>query len=187
MSSGTYAGRGAARFARAAAGPPPPGQPLGQAGLRPTATAATDLDPAEVIALAQGHVLPPSRSYSRDPSVLATSRSELESVWRLSVAHLHGVGRDVLKARQAASLVAHARWITASSLARTETRGMHRRVDAPGRDPRLDHRILVGGLDSVWTRPDDRAPRLAGATVGPDLPGRPVARDRAELLDRRAS
>ncbi|WP_327416932.1 hypothetical protein [Streptomyces sp. NBC_01233] len=30
---------------------------------------------------------------------------------------------------------------------------MARRLDHPQQDPKLHHRILVGGLDRVWTRP----------------------------------
>jgi succinate dehydrogenase/fumarate reductase flavoprotein subunit len=50
--------------------------------------------------------------------------------------------------------------MTAASLARAETRGLHRREDRPGIDGRYGHRILVGGLDTVWTATDPVAPRL---------------------------
>jgi succinate dehydrogenase/fumarate reductase flavoprotein subunit len=38
----------------------------------------------------------------------------------------------------------------ASALARTESRGMHRREDHPVLDPDQQHRIVTGGLDEVW-------------------------------------
>ena len=60
-------------------------------------------------------------------------------------------------------MVATARWITAASLARTETRGLHRREDLPDTDRRFAHRILVGGLDEVWTAPDPVCPQLDSA------------------------
>ncbi|MEU9029122.1 hypothetical protein AB0D46_16695 [Streptomyces sp. NPDC048383] len=50
-------------------------------------------------------------------------------------------------------MTAHARWMYASALARTESRGMARRLDHPGQDPTQHHRILAGGLDRVWARP----------------------------------
>ena len=163
ISSGTYAGRGAAAFARSSAGRAEVGRPLGQAGLRPSAHHDEALTAQEVISTAQQHILPPMRSYYRDGDVLRSSRQQLETTWHDSTAHLAGSGRGVLTARQAASLVAHARWITASALTRQESRGMHRRLDAPEADPGLDHRLLVGGLDRVWTRPDPRPPSLLGA------------------------
>jgi succinate dehydrogenase/fumarate reductase flavoprotein subunit len=48
-------------------------------------------------------------------------------------------------------MVAHARWMYRSALARAESRGMHRRDDAPDTDPAFAHRIHCGGLDQVWT------------------------------------
>lgn len=61
-------------------------------------------------------------------------------------------GRSTLNARPAAAMTAHARWMYRSALARPETRGLHRRDDAPSTDPALAHRIVTGGLDQVWTR-----------------------------------
>jgi succinate dehydrogenase/fumarate reductase flavoprotein subunit len=41
-----------------------------------------------------------------------------------------------------------------AALARPESRVIHRRDDHPDLDERLTHRIRVGGLDEVWTRPE---------------------------------
>jgi succinate dehydrogenase/fumarate reductase flavoprotein subunit len=62
-------------------------------------------------------------------------------------------------------LLAHGRWITAAALARSETRGMHRRTDRTEPDPALARRLLVDGLDRVRTRPDPAAPVLTGAVL----------------------
>ncbi|MGW8971278.1 hypothetical protein [Streptomyces platensis] len=72
-------------------------------------------------------------------------------------------------------MTAHARWMYASALARTESRGMARRLDFPGQDPAQRHRIITGGLDEVWTRPEPvaalpvAAPPGAQLAVGPPL------------------
>jgi hypothetical protein len=55
-------------------------------------------------------------------------------------------------------MVAHARWMYEAAGARNETRGMHKRADAPATDPGLQHRLLVGGLDDVWVKPDPTLP-----------------------------
>jgi succinate dehydrogenase/fumarate reductase flavoprotein subunit len=44
--------------------------------------------------------------------------------------------------------------VQAAALARTESRGLHRRTDHPDRDVALQHRLLVGGLDDVGVRPE---------------------------------
>jgi succinate dehydrogenase/fumarate reductase flavoprotein subunit len=51
-------------------------------------------------------------------------------------------------------MVAHARWMYTSALARTESRGMARREEFPQLDPAQYHRLAVGGLDRLWTRPE---------------------------------
>jgi aspartate oxidase len=47
-----------------------------------------------------------------------------------------------------------ARWCYTAALTRAESRGMHRRLDAPDTDPAFGHRLVTGGLDEIWLRPD---------------------------------
>ncbi|QKW09068.1 FAD-binding protein [Streptomyces sp. NA04227] len=154
LSSGTWAGRGAARHARSlgtAAGT----RPLvstGGAGLRPTGTPGRADDFHEVVTAVQGEVLPYEKNYLRHGDRLTASLKVLDRVWRESRAALHATGADTVRARQAAAMTAHARWMYTSALARTETRGMAKRLDFPAQDPRQHHRIVTGGLDRLWTR-----------------------------------
>ncbi|MFC6597845.1 hypothetical protein [Kitasatospora paranensis] len=76
----------------------------------------------------------------------------LDDAWRQARAGLSGAGRDLVRAREAAAMTANARWMYRSALARTESRGMARRLDFPEQDPGQHHRIVSGGLDEVWTR-----------------------------------
>lgn len=162
IASGTFAGRGAAEFSRDRQAPTDT-QARPQRWSRVGAPSAE-----EVVAAVQPHVLPPQRSYLKTEERLAESATALDAVWRDIAGGLAPVApREVYKQRQAVALVAAARWITAASLARPETRGLHRREDLPDPDQRYEHRILVGGLDEVWTAPDPVAPRL--------LTGRAVA------------
>ncbi|WP_030270424.1 FAD-binding protein [Streptomyces sp. NRRL B-24484] len=153
MSSGSWAGTGAARYAlgpgRAARTGPV--RAAGGAGLRPTGGGSADH--REVIAAVQGEVLPYDKNYLRQGDTLGSSLRVLDDAWRQLRAGLRGEGRDAIRARQAAALAANARWMYRSALARTESRGMARRLDFPDQDPAQHHRIATGGLDEVWTRP----------------------------------
>lgn len=155
IASGTYAGRGAAEFSRGrrvhAVGPDAVGPPSYSGAPRVE----------EVVAAAQSHVLPPLRSYLKSEERLRESSVALESLWHDIADGLAPIpARDLYKQRQAVAMVAAARWITAASLARPETRGLHRREDVPNTDAGFAHRILVGGLDEVWTAPDPVVPHL---------------------------
>ena len=161
IASGSLAGRGAAEYSRRRASG---GEPVehDRLGLRPGPRNAPSVD--EVVRVAQDHILPPNRSHRKSGARLTESAAALEALWRDISAGLAPVpARDAYKPRQAVALVAAARWITAASLARTETRGIHRREDLPDLDDRFAHRILVGGLDEVWTAPDPVLPQLISA------------------------
>jgi succinate dehydrogenase/fumarate reductase flavoprotein subunit len=164
IASGTFAGRGAAEFSRR-----PRGRALRHEGLRRhvgRGVSAPTVD--EVVRAAQAHVLPPLRSYLKSQARLTESAAALETLWHdVSGGFAPVPDRDGYKVRQAVALVAAARWITTASLARAETRGLHRREDLPESSARYDHRILVGGLDAVWTALDPDAPRPAAATLVP--------------------
>jgi succinate dehydrogenase/fumarate reductase flavoprotein subunit len=77
---------------------------------------------------------------------------------------LGGDNGDPVPTRQAAAMVAHARWVYTSALARTESRGMHKREDHPAADPAQWHRLVVGGLDEVRVRTDQVRPALVMAS-----------------------
>lgn len=153
MSSGSWAGRGAAGYALAlgagAAGRTV--SPAGGAGLRPLGT--RDTEAREVIRAVQDEVLPYDKNYLRHGEVLTRALGVLDETWARLRGGLHGTGREAVLARQAAALTANARWMYRSALARTESRGMARRLDFPEQDAGQHHRIASGGLDQVWTRP----------------------------------
>ncbi|MET9959355.1 FAD-binding protein [Streptomyces sp. NPDC006326] len=162
IASGSWAGAGAAACARSLAPGSAAARPVtgaGGAGLRPTGRRAAGADHRAAVELVQQEVLPYDRNYLRRGEVLTASLRTLDAAWAELRDGLSGAGADLVKARQAAAMTAHARWMYAAALARPETRGMAKRLDHPEQDPRLHHRILVGGLDRVWTRPA----ALAGA------------------------
>ncbi|MET9485682.1 FAD-binding protein [Nocardia sp. NPDC006630] len=152
VSSGAWAGQAAARFAggrkRLGRTRPVPGAGLGDRAR---------IDPRAVVGLVQEHTLPLRRSYWRSDGSLRDSIGELDGMWPGAEFDLGGSGAERLRARQAAALLAVARWTKYSALARTETRGMHRRTDHPGAGSDWRVRLISGGLDSVWVRPERTA------------------------------
>lgn len=157
LSTGLWAGAGAAAFARAArplaGGAPRPARRAGGIFLQGATGAA--VDSAALVRAVQAEVFPTERNWVREAGALEDSLGRLDALWarlRAGGALPAGSGADaVLRAREAAAMLAHARWMYRSALARTETRGMARRAEHAGIDPAQRHRLLSGGLDAVWT------------------------------------
>jgi succinate dehydrogenase/fumarate reductase flavoprotein subunit len=61
---------------------------------------------------------------------------------------------SAVHARETAAMIATARWTHAATLARPESRGMHRRTDVPETIPSQARRLRIGGLDEIWTAPE---------------------------------
>ncbi|MFT4191443.1 MAG: pyridine nucleotide-disulfide oxidoreductase, partial [Comamonas sp.] len=138
-----------------------PRQAAGRAGARAqdgTAGQGKAIDSAALIAAVQAEVFPTERNWTRRADLLEDSLSRLDAWWR-QVRHSPAPGdgeEDAVarvRTREAIAMLATARWMYRSALARPETRGMARRADHPAPDPAWGQRLLSGGLDEVWTRP----------------------------------
>ncbi len=86
------------------------------------------------------------------------SLDRLDECWADLRHHGPGEGLATVKAREAAALTATSRWAYRSALARTESRGMHRRRDMPSTDPGLACSLHVSGLDEVRVARADGLP-----------------------------
>jgi succinate dehydrogenase/fumarate reductase flavoprotein subunit len=181
MSSGAWAGAAAARFARARGTLPSPAalSGAGQAGLRP-AERDGGLDPVDLVEVVRRQVTPLDRNMFRTAAGLGASLDELDHAWRAASGELTGVGRDGLRARQAAAMVAHARWMYRGALARGESRAMHRREDRPATEPALARRLRCGGLSRVWVAAEHAGAATARPADGAQ-PRRPASRGPASL------
>ena len=157
-SSGSWAGRGAAAFARGRR--IGPAHAIGAAGLRPQGPIG--LDHRAVTAAVQRQVLPHEHNFFRDGEHLRTALASLHDAWSAVRSGLGASGEDAMRAREAAAMVAHARWMYHAALQRNESRGMYKRLDHPALDPAQQHRLLIGGLDELWTRPERVRASAAG-------------------------
>jgi succinate dehydrogenase/fumarate reductase flavoprotein subunit len=110
------------------------------------------VDEAGAIATARDEILSLDKALWRRPEALAASQSRLDAAWAEIQGHRRAEGLAQVGARETAAIAATARWCNAAALARAESRGMHQRTDAPASAPALARRLLVGGLDRVWTR-----------------------------------
>ena len=155
LSSGVWSGRAAAARAQAAgahvAGAT---RALGRAGLRPerNAKTAAQLDTQALVQTVKDELLPYDKVMFRHGQRLTLSLARLEQAWTEIKDHLQASGSSAVVARETAALVASARFSYGAALRRTESRGMHQREDHPSSEPGFDRRLLVGGLDRVWTR-----------------------------------
>jgi len=151
LSSGQWAGAGAARLALGqGARADALAVATGRVGLRPSRSERS-VDLKGAVQVVRDELNDYDRNIFRRGPALVQSVERLDTVWAELGAHARGQGRAVVRTREAAALVAAGRWSKAAALARRESRGMHRREDAPGQDPQFATRQRAGGLGEVWT------------------------------------
>lgn len=154
MSSGYWAGAGAASHGRTRRVLAQPTKVIraGKAALVEQAKRA--YDPLDVVQAVQEEVFPYDRNYFRSELGLKHSLERLNRLWcKVEDADQANV-LNVVQSRQAAAMVATARWMYRSALERDESRGMARRVDRPQQDAGPRYYVRSGGLSDVWTRRD---------------------------------
>lgn len=150
IGSGTWSGRAAAAHALSAGRPAgrPDATEAGRVGLRPTETQLPEGSWRELSRATQDEILPPAKNGYRSADQLSRSLDTLDDLWDVARSGLAGSNvREQLWARETASMIANARWAYGSAELRTESRGMHQRVDYPETDEGQRHRILVTGVD----------------------------------------
>jgi succinate dehydrogenase/fumarate reductase flavoprotein subunit len=126
----------------------------GTAGLRPRST-VKKVDRRSVLKVAQDEILPLDKNLFRSGPKLRDSLGRLETAWREVRDHDQAEGADAVIARETAAVVATARLCYAAALSRDESRGMHERSDTPAQSADQARRLLIGGLDEIWTRPEE--------------------------------
>lgn len=159
MSSGSFAGEGAAAYAVS----------LGDSSLSRTlkglssstlTKASSDAKPnktEERIRAVQDEVAPYDRNLFRTSEGLNASLSNLDHIWKDIRKETISLDAHSVKKREAAAMTATARWMYNTALERTETRGMHKRDDYPQLDASQHYRLISGGLDKVWVKKEEVA------------------------------
>jgi succinate dehydrogenase/fumarate reductase flavoprotein subunit len=149
MSSGFWAGAGAADYALQSAPAAAHRHVHSAGGVALRANNGAEFDPGEVARAVQAEVFPYANNYFRNGEGLTASLGRLDGLWGDVRAAGQASAARVVKAREAAAMLATSRWMYRSALARTETRGMHKREDHPGLDPAQRHHLVSAGLDDV--------------------------------------
>jgi succinate dehydrogenase/fumarate reductase flavoprotein subunit len=174
ISSGTWAGQGAAAHARKLGSQARKRTPegTGRATLRPASSSSPSsvLDPNAVVRGVQAEVFPYDRNLFRTERGLADSLGRLAGLWQEVQARPAQFARTVLRGREAAAMVATARFMYSTAQHRQETRGMHKHQDFPELDPAQQRRLVTSGLDEVQVRPEGAAlPRSEERPTQPAL------------------
>jgi succinate dehydrogenase/fumarate reductase flavoprotein subunit len=169
IASGQWAGEGALDYARGLADSAFTRRVhgAGRAGLVPEQGHGGCFKADEIIRAVQDEVLPLEKNMFRSEGTLWGSLRKLESLWEALRGAPEGSGpRDIQRCREAAAMVATARWMYVSALERRESRGMHLRTDFPGLDdPGQRHHLISGGLDQPWVE-REAVREAAPAAVG---------------------
>jgi succinate dehydrogenase/fumarate reductase flavoprotein subunit len=158
LSTGVWSGRAAAKFTRNRSRRHKTRSLRSSAwNIRPS---GSTLPVPEAIASIQSEILPLDRSFARTETTLNTSLHVLDRLWFDAKNALDA--KDRIREREAIAMLATARWIVASARARTETRGINRRLDHPTLDPAQGRRVLAGGVDHVWAAHEPALPKVVG-------------------------
>ncbi|MEH2024433.1 FAD-binding protein [Nostoc sp.] len=152
ISSGYWSGKSAAEYSRSLGENKTQRRVkgVGEVGLESGSDRSLATD--EIIQAVQAEVFPYEKNYFRTEQGLTESLGKLNHLWQELHSSQVTSEKELPRAREAAAMVATARWMYSSAIERKETRGMHRHLDYPEQDANQQHYLISGGLDQVWVK-----------------------------------
>jgi succinate dehydrogenase/fumarate reductase flavoprotein subunit len=162
ISSGYWAGQSAAGHAKSLGGSASKRSPrsAGRATLAPSSDRSLDAD--QLVRDVQSEVFPYDKNLFRTERGLTESLGRLDSLWRdVQTARPEQLARSVIRGREAASMLAIARFMYATARHRQESRGMHKHQDFPSLDPAQQRRLVTSGLDTISVRAEGEERQVA--------------------------
>lgn len=103
----------------------------------------------ELTKYVQAEVEPFDKNLFRKEETLISSLQKLNRLWDDARTDLGEKDSDLVRVREAAAMLATSRWMYSAALKRTETRGMHKRIDFPEKDESQRNRLITSGLDQI--------------------------------------
>ncbi|MEH2459849.1 FAD-binding protein [Nostoc sp.] len=154
ISSGYWSGKSAAEYTRSLGEYKTQRRVrgVGEVGLESGSDRSQTLATDEIIQAVQAEVFPYEKNYFRTEQGLTESLGKLNHLWQELRSSKVTSDKELPRAREAAAMVATARWMYSSAIERKETRGMHKHLDYPELDANQQHHLISSGLDQVWVK-----------------------------------
>lgn len=152
LSSGYWAGQSAATYSHNLGSQANQRRVETVGGVGFTSGSQKQIHSEEIIKATQAEVFPYDRNYFRNEQGLTESLQRLHSLWDEIRNSQVADNSNIVRTREAAAMIATARWMYSSALERKETRGMHKHLDYPELDTNQQHHLISGGLDQVWVK-----------------------------------
>ena len=118
-------------------------------GINEHHTLGETLGGNELTKLVQVEVTPYNINLFRTEENLTSSLLKLNNLWNDAKSHLGEKDSNLVRVRESAAMLATSRWMYTAALQRTETRGMHKRLDFPEKDDHQQSRLITSGLDDI--------------------------------------
>ncbi|MEH2221093.1 MAG: FAD-binding protein [Nostoc sp.] len=166
ISSGYWSGKSAAEYSRSLGEYKTQRLVLGVGEVGLQSDRSQPLATDEIIQAVQAEVFPYEKNYFRTEQGLTESLGKLNHLWQELRSSQVTSDKELVRAREAAAMVATARWMYSSAIERKETRGMHKHQDYPELDANQQHHLISGGLDRVWVKTQPLSTEKPLAKIG---------------------